>query len=235
MKNPPSSRLTSAFTLIELLVVISIIAILASLLFTGYPKAMEMVKKVAARNDMGQIVIAVTAYNTEYMCYPALSGTTSSDAAYGLTRSKGNDQIINILRYPPSSQWTDDTTNPQNPRQIKYLTVADAKDQSIPRSGIWNRNNGGNGAWYDPWGCQYVIFMDGDYNSDIDVSDCYKSGMGQPDPATGKMKVPIPVGAASVGLYNSKQKPPFIDVKNPGLDFSVTTHAFDKSNDLISW
>jgi len=222
MKISRSLRTRAAFTLIELLVVISIIAVLAGMGFSGMKGAMESAKKVQAKNDMTQIANAVQFYYTEYGRYPVPTADQGDDSrcVYGTNATKGNEKIINVLRYPSStsgSTWTD--AESLNPRQIKFLEVTNAKDQANPKSGI-RTGSASNGAWYDPWGSQYIIFIDGDYAGDIDPSPAYGSGV----LTTGATKVQIGVGAATVGFYNNKKN-----------TTALLPRAFDRSYDLISW
>ena len=147
-------------------IVIMVIAV--PLIFTGQKGAMIAVQKVQAKNDMGAIVNAVQFYYTEYGCYPAVNGSTNADVTYGLTEAKGNEQIINVLRCPSAWRATDAaSTKPQNPRQIQFLTANDAKNQSSPRSGILTTT----GAWYDPWGHQYIIRIDSGYTGGVTAPD----------------------------------------------------------------
>ena len=118
-----SSSLTvpknSAFTLIELLVVISIIAILAGLSMAGIKAATESARKLSAKNDMQQIIVAIKAYYTDYGKYPVLTdgATGAMDLTYGGPNSKKlNGEIINVLRYGTDSNWSD--SNRLNPREI---------------------------------------------------------------------------------------------------------------------
>src|SRR3954470_13605489 len=73
---------TSSFTLTELLVVISIIAILTGLAFPAYHGVQEQARRFQAKNDLVQIVTAISAYMSEYGRYP-LTPTSPSDTTYG--------------------------------------------------------------------------------------------------------------------------------------------------------
>ena len=196
------------FTLIELLVVISIIAILASLAFTGVKGALLSARKVQAKNDMAQISSAITAYYTEYGKYPVDAAiTTDAGAVYG-TSSLSNAQVINVLRYDTSSTTTMTAAQKAlNPRQIKFLEVA-------PKVGQKACVEQATGNWFDPWGSQYLIFIDADYGGEIDAS---KIGC--------STTVQIGAGVASVGYYF---------VKNSLPVSGVPPTTFDKSY-LISW
>lgn len=224
-KRSPHRFSLSAFTLIELLVVISIIAVLASLTFSGVGTAMVAAKKVQAKNDMAQIANAVQFYYTEYGKYPtgaATSGTT--DLVFG--KAESNNKIINVLRYRGPNNWTD--TNNENPRQIKFI---EPKLVSMAKGGVYDSLGAtGDGNWYDPWGTQYLIFIDGDYGSDILVNTCF-GGVGD-----GDGKVPVSVGAASVGYYYAYTKAsPQPQTIGSSLSFTGENAIKVKKTVLLSW
>src|SRR5437762_8595074 len=104
-----------AFTLIELLIVISIIIILMGLLFPAFRGAQDQAKKVQAKNDLTQIVTAVSAYYTEYGKYPPVA---SDDTAI-----TNNAELFNVLR-----GLSGGTANDANPRKIVFITLPDVKD-----------------------------------------------------------------------------------------------------------
>jgi prepilin-type N-terminal cleavage/methylation domain-containing protein len=215
---PIASSRNRAFTLIELLVVIAIIASLAGMTMGAASGVINQGKKVSARNDMMNIVTAIKSYNTDYGHYPIDSQDGGNDdLVYGnhsTGAAKPNSEIINVLRYGTDTGWADNATSPLNPRQTRYLELTRAKDPNNPRSGLDDRGN-----WYDPWGEQYIVFIDGEYNNDINVKPVFTSGIGT---ANNPGKVSITVGAASVG-YDTKVKKRAL----PG--------SFNPSNDLVSW
>lgn len=65
----PSRR--QGFTLIELLVVITIIIILMSLLLPAIHKGLELGRRVSCANNIRQLGLAVTSYETQNGVYPA--------------------------------------------------------------------------------------------------------------------------------------------------------------------
>lgn len=198
----------SAFTLIELLVVISIIAVLASLTFAGVQTALVAAKKVTAKNDMAQIANAIQFYYTEYSKYPIESTVTTDSAAH---YSDNNDAIIGILRYATSSNCSQDNLDTYNPRQIKFIQpkVADLSATALTKAAV-NKNSG---KWFDPWGKEYILFIDADYGGDIDPSAVF----------SGMAKQSVSVGVASWGFTYTKDKTAQIP------------HAYTSKTDLISW
>lgn len=132
-----------AFTLIELLVVIAIIAILAGLAFPAVQGALDSGKKAQARNDVQQIAAAIRAYQLEYGRLPS-SKVDSDDFI------EDNGDLMKVL--------TGQNINNLNPRQIPFL---DPKVSKQEKGGIFNDK------FYDPWGNQYIIEMDTDYNNRI--------------------------------------------------------------------
>src|SRR5436190_23391420 len=72
-----------AFTLIELLVVIVIIAVLMGVAFPVFSSIQNQAKKTQAKNDVTQIVTAVSAFYTEYGKYPVPASATSDGYSVG--------------------------------------------------------------------------------------------------------------------------------------------------------
>ena len=152
-----------AFTLIELLVVIAIIAALLGLAFPVFQGVLDRAKKVQAKNDVTQIVTAVNAFYTEYGRYPT-TATTDATATYGPGGSTTeNGGLFGELRA---------TTIVLNTRQIVFISPPDAKNQTNPRSGIKTST----GGYYDPWGSEYAVALDADYNNQ--VANPYTSNAG---------------------------------------------------------
>jgi prepilin-type N-terminal cleavage/methylation domain-containing protein len=149
----PRSR---AFTLIELLVVITIIAILIGLLFPAFRGVQDQAKRTQAKNDLTQIVTAVSAYYTEYGKYPLVT----ADAIIKNTSTPGNFDLMYTLRAVSGGL---NAGNVANTRQIVFINPPDAKDQTTPRNGIKTSD----GQWYDPWGTPYLIEIDGGYDNQI--------------------------------------------------------------------
>jgi len=153
-----------AFTLVELLIVIAIIAVLLGLAFPVFQGVLDRAKKAQAKNDVTQIVTAVNAFYTEYGRYPT-SATRDATATYGPGGSTTeNGGLFSELRA---------TTSSLNTRQIVFISPPDAKDQTKPYSGIKTSTSG----YYDPWGSEYAVAIDADYDNQI-TPNPYNNGAG---------------------------------------------------------
>lgn len=92
----------SAFTLIELLVVISIIAILASILFPVFARARENARRASCQSNLKQIGLSLQMYIQDYdgrvpICVDNTTPTPTDDSGYWwvtLHKYTKNDQIF---------------------------------------------------------------------------------------------------------------------------------------------
>ncbi|MGH9548933.1 MAG: type II secretion system protein [Terriglobales bacterium] len=200
-----------AFTLIELLVVIAIIAILVGLLFPAFKAVQDQAKRTQAKNDLTQIVNAVNAFYTEYGKYP-ISGTT--DVTFGQGGSPAtNETLFTELRGCTVATGSCPAVATINTRQIVFISPPDVKNSGSPRSGI--QTTGANtGQYFDPWGTNYVVSIDGDYNNQ--VANPY--GMN-----AGANPLQLGVTALSLGLDQL------------GGIGSADKNAGTASDDVISW
>jgi len=149
----------SAFTLLELLVVITIIIILIGFLFPAFRGVQDQAKRAQAKNDLNQIVAAVSAFYTEYGTYPVINTTNTDPAA---TYAANNFTVFDVLRYDVSNS-DNATVTALNPRQVVFVEPPAAKDQVTPKLGI--KVFGVNqGVWFDPWGYPYNVTIDANYN-----------------------------------------------------------------------
>jgi prepilin-type N-terminal cleavage/methylation domain-containing protein len=146
-------NLNAAFTLIELLVVIAIIIVLFGLTFPVVQGVLERAKKVQAKNDLIQIVTAVSAFYTEYGKYPVPSGASGDGYQSGGTTGTTGKDVLNPLR----------NLDPiLNPRQIVFLSPPEDTAQTSPKGRI-----GSDGQFHDPWGNAYGISIDADYDNKV--------------------------------------------------------------------
>ncbi len=224
-------RRKDSFTLIELLVVIVIIAILAGFLFPVFQGVQIRAKKLQAKNDLTQIVTAVSAYYTEYGKYPidTSGGGAPADVIFDSTN---NDKLFDVL-----SNNLNSTTNAAlvallNPRQITFISPPYVRDGANPRAGIATQAATANGVairkgeFVDPWGGPYVVAIDGDYSGLVQVGTAlnYSDLTYSTDPQTGgPAAVRSGVIAASYGMDGTK------DTKSPA------SSNFKNSDDVISW
>ena len=165
--HPRSHRRLLAFTLVELLTVIVIIAILMGLIFAVGPMVITNANKAAAKTACLGIVTAVKAYNTEYGKYPeprATAPSSAADAIVGETAggaSAGNESLFNILRAKAVAGGTN-AGNALNPRRIVFFEGKDAANAAAPKGGF-----NAVGAFFDPWGSQYCVAIDLDYDNQL--------------------------------------------------------------------
>jgi prepilin-type N-terminal cleavage/methylation domain-containing protein len=235
MNSRPQPRSTSGFTLIELLTVIAIIAILMGLLFPAIGIAREQARRAQAKTDALGICSAVKAYYAEYGKYPLGDPTLFGNAAnptdviFG-TNAKGyaaqtvsNKQLFDILRN--INTGTPGTPNPYNPRAINYFDGRTASDPVNPRAGFVPANSNATsptGAFMDPWGSEYYIAIDADYDNQLATLPYLDFGATNP-PRTG-------VGVFSTG------KDQVLGTGTSGTgDNYYKNGANPTSDDIISW
>ena len=156
-----SSKSADGFTLVELLVVITLIVILMALLFPAFRGVQEQAKSTQAKNDLIQIVTAISAFYTEYGRYPCTTQNGDDDSDYF---SNPNDstqaKLFSDLR--GISAITDLSINP---KLIAFIQPPLAKDPTKPKSGIGSATN--DGKYYDPWGAPYRVKLDSNYNNEL--------------------------------------------------------------------
>ena len=212
------------FTLIELLVVITIIAILMGLLFPVFRGAQDQAKRAQAKNDVTQIVAAITAYYTDYGRYPVDPSLGSTDVEYGNPDGPlhPNSDVMNALRAIADSG--PNSGDALNPRKVIFFQGNPIKDIAHPRAGFDS-----NGEFWDPWGSpttgtdkrgHYIINIDGNYDGvtqayTLNYSDLtYDTSVGGSGVRTGAI-------AASLGKDN--------DYGTKG------DKKFKGSDDVLSW
>lgn len=192
-----------AFTLVELLTVIAIIAILMGLLFPAIGIIKEQARKVQAKNDVTNIVTAVKQYYTEYGKYPsvkaaAATGATAADDLVGESvinpTGGSNNSLFNTLRSIPEGL---NLSYVLNPRRIVFFEGKGATDVAAPRGGFADKTTDPliKGNFYDPWGKQYNVVLDADYDNVIVVDSQYTDFAAPNSPRVG-------CGAFSLGKDN---------------------------------
>ena len=163
-----SRRSFRAFTLIELLVVIAIIAILAAMLFPALSLVKQKALKARAKQEMSNIVTAITQFEAQYSRLPLLPGvlTGAQDVTFGLgpatnflanhTTIPTNGAIIAILMDKETYGNGLNTPNKGhvlNPQRHALLNPKLTDDIKLPSVGP-------DGEYRDPWGVPYVISLD---------------------------------------------------------------------------
>ena len=220
MKSRPQLHSRShGFTLVELLTVIAIIAILMGLLFPAIGVVKEQARKAEAKTTCTAIVAAVKAYYTEYGKYPVLDKATSTpaDIYFGESPATAGDNtpLFATLRAKVAAGGAAD----YNPRRIVFFEGKDASNSAAPKSGFAPVGSSKAGAFFDPWGSQYNVIMDGDYDNVISIAPYSDFKGATKGPQTGC--IAFSYGKDSV----------LGSTKNPGVYKSGT----DTSDDVISW
>lgn len=224
------------FTLIELLTVIAIIAILMGLLFPAVAAVKEAAKKTEAKNACVGIVAAIKNYYTEYGKYPPVTVTgkdggkpPTTDVIVGdpacTKATTVNNVLFDVLRAIPRGANASPQPNSLNPRKIIFFEGKAVSDATAPRSGFLEKGGEATnlGCYFDPWGKQYNVIIDSNYDNLLDVDQVYDDADWKSDgrPRAG-------VGAFSMGkdglVGEIKQK-----LENKYRDGAKT------SDDIVSW
>ena len=156
MKTQPSRR-QHGFTLVELLVVIAIIAVLAGAGFAAGNAAIQKARKTVALASAHAIESAVNNFFTEYGSMPRDNMTTDTTI-----NTKSNADFLNVLL------GTEVANIPLNTRSIKFLSVKEGKPAAGGgTNGILYGTDGKAKGLYDPWGGQFNVVLDGDYDETL--------------------------------------------------------------------
>jgi prepilin-type N-terminal cleavage/methylation domain-containing protein len=160
------SRNAYGFTLIELFTVMAVVAILFGIAYPVFISIMERARKTQAKNDLTQIVTAVNAYYTEYGKYPLVTADTTIS---GTTTPSNADLFYSLRAIALGANSLVNGVPAINPRAIVFIQPHDSKVSNPGRAGIDSVTTSPTfGAWFDPWGSQYRIAIDGNYNNNID-------------------------------------------------------------------
>jgi type II secretory pathway pseudopilin PulG len=225
------SKKQNAFTLIELITVIAIIMVLMGLLFPAIGTIKESARKAQAKNDEANIVTAVKAYYTEYGKYPLKANKQGVDTLYGDPNGQyDNFEVFDVLRATASngSLPSPNVADAMNPRKVVFFEATNTKSATNPKSGILTKDSKdprpsgatmNTGGFVDPWGAEYLIAIDGNY-------DNYDSDF-----------IPYSdVTYTSVGGYSCL--PIGVFVESYGKDLKIGTNGANKlvgSDDVVSF
>ena len=179
---PPTQNGRHGFTLIELLTVMTIIAVLVGLLFPVFGTVTNNARKTEASAEENRILTAISAYQTEYGQLPLDPkqnlGSAGPDTMYGNTADSSyppNAELFDILRGIADTNNNYNVQNVLNPRKVAYFESPDVKNSSNPRSGflVLKYSSAGTslpiGTLVDPWGKQYIIFLDANGDGDLNT------------------------------------------------------------------
>ena len=242
MKRTASQRLLpSAFTLIELLTVIGIIAVLMTLLFPAVNAVKENARRMDAKNTCVQIVTAVKQYYQEYGKFPPVVEDDSAnqnnpnaqkDTVVGdqaMSAPLPNNALFHTLRGIAKPPNTDHQFNRRRISFFESKAVASVSANK-PRNGFYDRGADGgipppnqDGALYDPWGHQFGVIMDTNYDNRIDLVGYYTDFAGAE--TDGGLAPRQTVGAFSMGKDETLGK------RNNRSYKSGT----EVSDDVVSW
>ncbi len=124
------------FTLIELLVVISIMAIMAALLFPVFSRAREQARKTSCSNNLKQIGVAVYQYTQDYddTYFPlqqAVGSTNPGDGMTFVTLLQPYIKSAQVFRCPSGSQ------------SVVVITGVASPSLSATRDNLWRATGTG--------------------------------------------------------------------------------------------
>jgi prepilin-type N-terminal cleavage/methylation domain-containing protein len=161
MKNRPSALSPrQGFTLIEVLVVIAIISLLMGMIFPSVATALNSAKKRRAANDAKQIAAAVEIFLKQYGYLPVprteqgfRAGPGNGDFGQEQVQPFTEDEskkIIQVLRSTPQNY---NQNHQLNPKRVVFYDTEGAEE---------------DGTVLDPWGNQYRIKLDRDFNGKVE-------------------------------------------------------------------
>ncbi|MCS7063928.1 MAG: prepilin-type N-terminal cleavage/methylation domain-containing protein [Methylacidiphilales bacterium] len=145
-------RARRAFSLTELLVVVAIVAVLASLVVTGVPLALNRARMSKAQTDVASISTAWRHYFAEYNSWPMSNTSVVGD---GLPREMGQE-ACNILTGLDLAD---------NPRALPFIEIS-LKDRENKAPGVPPNSRG---RFMDPWKRPYYYALDHDLNDRVVV------------------------------------------------------------------
>ena len=151
--SPAKQALRRGFTLIELLIVITIIGILATMIFAGGSYAIKKARRAQAQNIAVGVASACNNFEGEYGRMPIPTGATSGDwvgdTGIALTAVlTGKDNSINR-------------------KEIDFVDGIAPSSGEPPAGGIDYITNEATPVIYDPWSNFFVVHLDGNYDKKV--------------------------------------------------------------------
>ena len=235
------------FTLIELLTVVAIIAILMALLLPALNAAKNAAKKAQARTDETSLVNATHSYYVDYGAYPlipgahynATAGVNGWDTCYGDPGGAySSADLCDILRAVDDTGLNSHAFNAGNQLNIRHVVYFEpqvAKNATTPRGGLVTASGGVNGplgkpipygGFVDPWGLEYVVFIDANYDGTLSQTTSAMTANGVTPALSWFYIAPLPnvnSGVAAVSL-------------GPDLSWGTGGNGiFAGSDDIATW
>ena len=152
------------FTLVELLVVIGIIAILAGMLMAGIMYAPAKAQKAKAQAEITTLVNAIKQFESAYGVLPIPSGVSGDNIVLD---GKDYRKMIGILQ-DAVKELQDLGNDDNNPWKGESDSNKDKDLKKNKRHSKFLDIQGNDpGQFTDPWGNDYYVVLDGDYNGKI--------------------------------------------------------------------
>ena len=213
-----------------MIVVMLIIVTLAALITTAASGTFDRARKAQAKNDVTQLVTAINAFYTEYGRYPVNIINAANDAFFGTgttpagcTSYGNNDVLLDVLRNNTDPSGPNlATVTSLNPRQIPFLSPSGAKNTTPPRGGIATDRR-----YYDPWGSQYAVVIDTNYDNVI------TNPYSDTDGSAGT--TPVRQGATAYSFGKNGALGGGSKLNSSFGDESGTAGTFKRSSDVLSW
>lgn len=173
------------FTLTELLVVIGVIMILAMIAFPAISSVRKKMQITRAKSDIASITAALQHVQSTYSNFRNLisPSTGSSFISDYVSSSNPGTGIINT-RVASNNVATKDLresgTNPSNaylrlmnefidPANVSSLQFNHRRIRMLDRRKNQYDTNNVYLGWLDPWGSEYVIYIDSNYDGEIEI------------------------------------------------------------------
>ena len=138
-------------------------------------------------------MVAVRQYHTEYGKYPSVAAPVTGDVLVGDADAKAtidNGALFDALRAIDRGL---NEHHALNPKRIVFFDGRAADDAANPRAGFADKaESKKRGSFYDPWGRQYGVVLDANYDNALTLKEQYSDFAGENAPRAG-------VGAFSMG------------------------------------
>jgi len=141
---------TKTFTLVELLVVIGIIILLAGLLLPAVASGLKKADITKCKAQMTTLANAIKQYQATYGRLP-IPSTTNGSTAYTEGNALDADQYTWLIKVLQNHDLSTDAKK-ANTKGIKFLEIV----------------NNTPGEYQDPWEKNFQVFLDTDYDGDVE-------------------------------------------------------------------